>query len=94
MRQTGREEGKRQDHGNWWNRPKHQSHKLVMIIVVKYVTLKERRKTCQSKTDPTRTVRNMPRLRATLKRERKVAEEEGLRDFAFSDIQKIRSIPT
>ena len=29
-------------------------------------------------TAPTRTVRNMPRLRATLKRDRKVAEDEGL----------------
>ena len=29
-------------------------------------------------TAPRRTVRNMPRLRATLKSERKVAEDEGL----------------
>ena len=30
-------------------------------------------------TAPTRTVRNMPRLRETLNIERKIAEEEGLR---------------
>ena len=35
--------------------------------------------TCQSMTAPTRTVRNMPRLRETLNIERKIAEEEGLR---------------
>ena len=33
-------------------------------------------------TDPTRTVRNIPRFRATLKRERKIAEEDGL-EFGF-----------
>ena len=32
-------------------------------------------------TDPTRTVMNIPRLRDTLNRERKVAEDEGLYFF-------------
>ena len=43
-------------------------------------------------TDPTRTVMNIPRLRDTLNRERKVAEDEGLYFFKILPSTYLRDV--